>query len=121
MKSIAKIRRQSRDTRRKGVRKRVIGSQERPRLCVFRSHKFTYAQLISDESGSVIVADSTQRVSAEENSPKSVESAKLLGQRIAELAKNADIKSIVFDRNGYRYHGRVAAVAEGAREGGLEF
>jgi large subunit ribosomal protein L18 len=77
--------------------------------------------LISDDSGCVIASESTQNAVENGKSAKSVESAKKLGMRIAELAKGSDITSVVFDRNGYRYHGRVAAVAEGAREGGLEF
>ncbi len=121
MKSIAEIRHKSRLVRKKGLRRRVKGTNERPRLCVFRSNKFTYAQVISDESARVIVSASTRDIVEEGSSAKSVESAKLLGKRVAELVKEEELTKVVFDRNGYTYHGRVAAVAQGAREGGLEF
>ena len=108
--------------RRKGrARGRIIGTMEKPRLCVYRSHRFTYAQLISDDDGAVIASSSTKLIPSPEKSLKSTESAKALGLRIAELAKEKKISQVIFDRNGYVYHGRVAAVAEGAREGGLKF
>lgn len=110
----------ARARRRVGVRKRVRGTDERPRLCVYKSIKYTYAQLISDQTGKVLAAQST-RQSAADSSNSSVESAKILGQKIAALAKEKGVQSVIFDRNGYRYHGRVAAVADGAREGGLQF
>jgi len=109
----ARLRRKTR------VRRTVVGTDTKPRLCVFRSNKFTYAQLVSDDNGHVIAAASTKEGSAK--SLRSVESAKALGLKIAELAKAKSIESVVFDRNGYIFHGRVAAVAEGAREGGLTF
>lgn len=103
------------------VRKRVKGTNEKPRLCVFRSQRFTYVQLISDDSGQVLASASTRELKSTEQSARCVESAKALGSKIAELAKAKEITSVVFDRNGYVYHGRVAAVAEGARAGGLVF
>ncbi len=109
----ARLRRKAR------VRDRVVGTDGKPRLCVFRSNKFTYAQLISDDDGKVIAAASTKDVGGK--SLRSVDSAKALGTKMAELAKSKSISSVVFDRNGYIFHGRVAAVAAGAREGGLEF
>lgn len=113
------LRTQSRARRRARVRKKIVGTDQRPRLSVFRSLKYTYAQLISDKSGRVIAAASTKDIPAEGNSAKSKDSAKLLGKVLAEKAKAANVQAAVFDRNGYVYHGRVAAVAEGAREGGL--
>lgn len=107
--------------RKQRVRKRVRGTDEKPRLCVYRSLKYTYAQLISDESGKVLGSASTRQVKGEEKSARCVESAKALGIKIAEIAKEKNISRVVFDRNGYLYHGRVAAVADGAREAGLEF
>ncbi len=115
----AKIRREVRATRKKGLKKRIRGTAERPRLCVFRSLKYTYAQIISDEDGRVICSASTKTLIEGKESSKGVEASKKLGQKIAELAKANKIEGVVFDRNGYLYHGRVAAVADGAREGGL--
>ncbi len=108
----------SRAARQARIRRAIKGTAERPRLCVFRSLKYTYAQVISDESGQVLFSVSSRGVA---DSAGSVESAKQVGLKIAELAKDKKISRVVFDRNGYLYHGRVAAVAEGAREGGLEF
>ena len=110
-----------RQARKVRVRRKIKGTSEKPRLCVYRSLNFTYAQLISDDNGSVIASASTREVSAADASSRSVESAKVLGAKIAELAKENNVSRVVFDRNGYPYHGRVAAVAEGAREGGLQF
>ncbi len=103
------------------VRRKVRGTSERPRLCVYRSLRYTYAQLIADDSGAVLGAASTKTLDASGASPASSDSAKVLGQKMAEIAKEKKIESVVFDRNGYIYHGRVAAVAEGARDAGLEF
>ena len=119
MKCAAKTRKQARDSRRLRVRKKIMGSDVLPRLNVFRSGRFTYAQLISDESGKVIAAANTRTVVADGKSAKCIESAKELGKKVAELAKEKNIERAVFDRNGYVYHGRVKAVAEGAREAGL--
>ena len=118
--SIAKQKYDARKRRQKRVRKTVRGTETSPRLCVYRSERFTYAQLISDESGKVLAAATSKGTVAEGKSPKSKESAKALGVKIAELAKAKDITKAIFDRNGYLYHGRIAAVAEGAREGGLK-
>ena len=117
----AKVRREIRERRRMGQRKKVQGTSERPRLCVYRSLHYTYVQLVNDEAGMVIGAASTKQVLAEKSSGKSVDSAKALGKKIAEIAKEKKIDKVVFDRNGYLYHGRIAAVAEGAREAGLNF
>ena len=110
----------SRVKRKVRVRKQVRGTDLKPRLCVFRSLRYIYAQLISDESGKVLGAVSTKALDLGGKSPGSKEGAKLVGLKIAGLAKEKNIATVVFDRNGYVYHGRVAAVADGAREGGLE-
>lgn len=112
---------ESRLMRKERVRQQIRGTDAKPRLCVYRSLKFTYAQLISDESGRVVASASTRSFTAEKKSSKAVDSAKLLGAKMAELAKAQKIEAIVFDRNGYLYHGRVKAVADGAREAGLKF
>jgi len=108
-----------RKRRQRSLRRKIQGSSEQPRVTVFRSLKHTYAQLIDDTDGKVLATVSSKVVA--EGSSKSVESAKAVGKRIAEIAKENNIEKAVFDRNGYLYHGRVAAVAEGAREGGLGF
>ena len=100
------------------IRAKVQGSEARPRLVVFRSLLHTYAQLINDETGVVLASSSDMKSKAK--GTKS-EKAKEVGVELAKLAKEKKIESVVFDRNGYKYHGRVKAVAEGAREGGLIF
>jgi large subunit ribosomal protein L18 len=98
------------------VRKRVSGTAERPRLVVFRSLKHIYAQLVDDTTSRTLATVSDHKL-AGKKSEKSTE----VGKLIAQKAKDAGFSSVVFDRAGYRYHGRVKAVADGAREGGLEF
>jgi large subunit ribosomal protein L18 len=98
------------------VRKRVSGSPERLRLVVFRSLKHIYAQLIDDSANRTLAS-----VSDKDLTGKKAERASAVGKRIAEKAKSAGVSKVVFDRAGYRYHGRVKALADGAREGGLEF
>jgi large subunit ribosomal protein L18 len=98
------------------VRKRVNGTSERLRLVVFRSLKHIYAQLVDDSSNKTVAA-----VSDKDLTGKKAERASAVGQRIAEKAKSAGVSKVVFDRAGYRYHGRVKALADGARKGGLEF
>jgi large subunit ribosomal protein L18 len=103
------------------VRKRVYGSDDKLRLSVFRSNKQIYAQLINDDKGETIVsASSREKVFADKKVTK-LELAKEVGKLLAEKAKEAGIERVVFDRNGYLYHGRVKSLAEGAREGGLNF
>ncbi len=116
-----KSREEERARRKRRVRRSVVGTSEKPRLCVFRSQRFTYAQLISDDDGRVLASASTRELKSSDKSTRCVESAKALGVRIGEIAKEKNITAVVFDRNGYIYHGRVAAVAEGARESGLQF
>ncbi|KAF0128939.1 MAG: large subunit ribosomal protein L18 [Bacteroidetes bacterium] len=105
----------------KRIRGIVSGTAERPRLTVFRSNKQIYAQLIDDKAGKTIVAASSAEKGIEEKKVTKVEQAKLVGVLVAEKAKAAGIETVVFDRNGYLYHGRVKSLAEAAREGGLKF
>ena len=109
--------------RHKRLRNKVTGSTERPRLSVFRSARHIYAQLIDDTTGKTLAAANTLQagVKSEVAGKKPVESATLVGQAIAEKAKAAGITAVVFDRGGTKYHGRVKALADGARAGGLEF
>lgn len=111
-KSLARVR------RKKHIRKVVVGSVARPRLCVFRSAKHIYAQVIDDETGRTLASAST--LALETEGDKSA-AAQAVGKLVAERAIAADVRQVVFDRNGYLYHGRVAALADAAREAGLEF
>jgi len=115
-----KTREERRYRRHLRVRKRVAGTTERPRLVVFRSLKHIYAQLVDDDRGISLlgVSDDSEGLTLE--GVGKVAKAKATGKLLAEKAKTAGITKVVFDRGGYRYHGRVQAVAEGAREGGLE-
>ena len=106
--------------RHRRVRGKISGTPERPRLNVFRSGTNIYAQIIDDVAGKTLVSASSLDKTFE-GSGSNVEGAKKVGQMVAERAKAAGITNVVFDRGGYVYHGRVAALAEGAREGGLEF
>ena len=112
---------EARERRHRRVRKKVRGTAERPRLAVFRSNRHIYAQLIDDVQGRTIVSASTVEVDARGGATATVEAAKAVGKRIGERARAAGVASVVFDRGGFRYHGRVAGVADGAREAGLEF
>lgn len=109
----------AREKKKMRIRKKVMGSTERPRLCVFRSSKHIYAQVIDDVLGKTLVAAST--VDTDGVSGGNLEACTAIGKEIAKRAMGKQIKQVVFDRNGYLYHGRVKAVADGAREGGLEF
>jgi large subunit ribosomal protein L18 len=103
------------------VRKRVTGTTERPRMCVFRSNRQIAVQLIDDLSGkTILAASSLLKEIAEKKGIKKVEQAKMVGKMIAEKAVQHGIKEVVFDRGGYLYHGRVKALADAAREGGLK-
>ena len=110
---------QSRLRRRRRVRAKVRGTAERPRLSVFRSNRGIQAQLIDDVSGRTLAA--VNWTEDDLKSLKSMEQAKRAGELVAERAKAAGIEAVVFDRGGYRYHGRVKALADGARESGLTF
>ena len=103
----------------RGVRAKVSGTPERPRLTVYRSNNNIYAQLVDDLAGRTLVAASSLEDEVDA-SGKPTEVSRAVGQRLAERAKEAGLAHAVFDRNGYRYHGRVRALAEGAREGGLQ-
>ncbi len=103
------------------VRVRVAGTAERPRLVVFRSLKHIYAQLVNDDQGVTLLGVSDASEGVDSTTAGKVNRAKATGKLLAEKAKAAGVTRVVFDRAGYRYHGRVQAVAEGAREGGLEF
>ncbi|PIQ63324.1 MAG: 50S ribosomal protein L18 [Bacteroidetes bacterium CG12_big_fil_rev_8_21_14_0_65_60_17] len=111
----SKLKRRTRVKR--GIRKKVFGTAVRPRLTIFRSNSHIYAQLIDDERGLTLAAASSN---AEGVSGKPVEKSKAVGTKLAEHAREAGIEAAVFDRNGYRYHGRVKALADGVREGGLK-
>lgn len=101
------------------IRKAVVGTTERPRLSVYRSNLAIYCQLIDDRAGHTLMSASTMDKSV--GKATKVEQAKEVGKLIAKKAKDANIENVVFDRSGYLYHGRVKALAEGAREGGLKF
>jgi large subunit ribosomal protein L18 len=102
---------------RQGIRRKLSGTAEKPRLSVFKSNKAIYAQIIDDEKGHTITAASSKELGSGVN----VETAKEVGKKLAEKASASGIETVVFDRGGYLYHGRIKALAEGAREGGLNF
>ena len=109
---------QRRLRRKRSIRRKISGSAERPRLSVFRSNKGIYAQLVDDIAGSTLISTSVKDVDA---SGAKVDVSKAVGQELAKRALAKGFETVVFDRNGYLYHGRVKALAEGAREGGLKF
>jgi large subunit ribosomal protein L18 len=111
---------EARVKRHRRVRKRVTGTTERPRLAVFRSNRHIYAQVIDDTTGRTLAAASTAEPELRSGSTATVDAAKAVGQLAGERAKAAGITRVVFDRGGFRYHGRVAALCEGARAAGLE-
>ncbi len=113
----------SRVRRKKSIRKSVSGTSDRPRLSVFRSNKNIYAQIIDDSQGKTLAAASTlsEEIVGLEGGKGNRDAATKVGALIAEKAKAAGVESVSFDRNGYLYHGRVQALADGAREGGLKF
>ena len=121
--SVAEERRQARKKRQIRVRRKVQGTVERPRLCVFRSAKNIYAQIIEDTTGKTLVAASTISKDIAEglNNGGNVEAAKAVGAAIAKKALEKNIQQVIFDRNGFLYHGRVKALADAARENGLSF
>jgi large subunit ribosomal protein L18 len=113
--SAARLRRQIR------VRKKVFGAPERPRLVVTRSARHVYAQVIDDTQGRTLASASTMETTLRAATGDKSDKAKQVGSLVAERAKAVGVESVVFDRAGYKYHGRIAALADGAREGGLEF
>ena len=103
------------------IRKKISGTAAAPRLTVFRSNNEIYAQLIDDNSGNTLVAASSKQKDISAQKAPKIDKSKMVGEAIARKANELGIKKVIFDRSGYIYHGRVKAVAEGAREGGLQF
>ncbi len=116
--AFSKLNRRAKIKRR--IRKKVSGTSIVPRLSVFRSNKQIYAQVIDDSTGKTLASASSYKNKATEKATK-VEQASIVGKELASIAKKAGIESVVFDRNGYLYHGRVKSLADSAREGGLKF
>jgi large subunit ribosomal protein L18 len=112
------VRKVSRLTKKIRIRKTVVGTLERPRLCIFRSSKHMYAQIVNDAQSKTILSVSSLNIETDKTGK---ELAQLVGKEIAKVALSKGIKSVVFDRNGFIYHGRVKALADGAREAGLNF
>lgn len=114
---------QSRSMRKARIRKKVNGSVSRPRLSVFRSSRYIYAQIIDDHSANTLIACSSleKELKSKLKSVRDINAAKEVGKLLAERAKKKNISEVVFDRNGFIYHGRIKALADGAREAGLKF
>lgn len=114
---------EKRKIRQKRVRSRIKGNSERPRLCIYRSLKHLYAQVIDDSQGKTLVAASTlsPELKGKLKSSKDKEAAKAVGELVAQKSQQAGVKLVVFDRNGFLFHGRVKLLADSAREAGLEF
>ena len=104
---------------RRSIRNKISGTSEQPRLSVFKSNKAIYAQIIDDDKVHTIVAVNSYQLGVKGNA--TVKTSKQVGEKLAEAAKASGVTSIIFDRGGYKYHGQVKALAEGAREGGLKF
>ena len=121
MSDSAKQKREARVRRHRRVRKKVLGTSERPRLAVFRSNRHITAQVIDDRSGRTLAAASTYEPDIRTGSTSNIDAATRIGTLVAERAKAAGVEQVVFDRGGFMYHGRVAALAEAARTAGLEF
>ncbi len=117
------IREEARQKRKTRIRKRIFGTEQRPRLSVFRSAKHIYAQIVVDSTGSTLLAASSlsPEIKEELGKLKKSEAAKKVGELLGRKAAEKNIRKVVFDRNGFLYHGRIKALAEGARESGLEF
>ncbi|MBA2442672.1 MAG: 50S ribosomal protein L18 [Rubrobacter sp.] len=116
--ALTEVKRGHKNKRRARIRNKVFGTRERPRLSVYRSNANIYAQLIDDEDGHTIVAADSREVEPGENR---VETSRKVGELVADRARSADVGAVVFDRGGNMYHGRVAALADGARSSGLKF
>ncbi|MFC1815325.1 50S ribosomal protein L18 [Thermodesulfobacteriota bacterium] len=116
-------RKMARLKRKRSIRKRLTGTQQRPRLCVFRSSKHIYAQVIDDSCGQTLAAASTAEKAIKERTDfdNKIELASFIGELAGQRTIDKGIKQVVFDRNGFLYHGRVKAVSEGARKAGLDF
>jgi large subunit ribosomal protein L18 len=113
--------RETRQRRHLSIRRRIAGTTERPRLCIKRSNRYIYAMLVDDSRNRVLTGISSQIAAVREKNLKRMAAAKEVGKLIADKSRELGIEQVVFDRAGYRYHGRVKAVADGAREGGLKF
>ncbi len=114
----------NRQRKRRHVRKKIFGLPDRPRLSVFRSNKHIYAQIINDITGHTVVSASSRDTDLQEKAREAASKTdlgKIVGKHLAQKAVDSGITQVVFDRNGYRYHGRIKALAEAAREGGLKF
>jgi large subunit ribosomal protein L18 len=105
----------------KGIRQKIAGTAERPRLTVYRSNTAIYAQIIDDDKGHTLASCSSRIQEINEQQVNKTEKSKMVGHKLAAKAREAGIEKVVFDRNGYLYHGRVKALADAAREGGLDF
>lgn len=114
-----KLRKNKREKRRLSIRGKTFGTSDKPRLSVFRSNKYIYGQIVDDEKAKTLVEFSSKKLAASKGRTK-VEESFEVGKEIAKKALEKKVGSVVFDRGGYRYHGRVKALAEGAREGGLK-
>jgi|Deesub1362B_J571_1020462.scaffolds.fasta_scaffold00491_20 large subunit ribosomal protein L18 len=116
--------RKRRERIKKRIRKKITGTKERPRLCIYKSNRYIYVQAVDDEGGITVAAASSlekELKNPNKKNNKSIEIARKVGRKIAERLLEKNIRKVVFDRSGYPYHGRVKALAEGAREKGLEF
>jgi large subunit ribosomal protein L18 len=111
----------ARERRKKRIKKKIQGTLARPRLCIYKSNRYIYAQIIDDLRGITLVSASSLAREKERKNYKSVEVARKVGEELGKLAIKKGIKKIVFDRSGYPYHGRIKALAEGVREQGVEF
>lgn len=121
MSDIARARRQSRVNRHSRLRKKVHGTAARPRLAVHRSNKHITAQVINDDDGVTLAAASSTEPTLRTSPGATVDAASKVGELLADRAKAAGVSTVVFDRGGFKYHGRIAAIAEAARKSGLEF
>lgn len=117
---MSRSRQDARRRRHRRVRKKIRGTEQRPRVSVFRSNRHTYAQAIDDDAGRTLAAASTMEPDLRTASSKPIETAREVGRKLAERLTAEGVQVAVFDRGGFRYHGRVAAVAEGARDSGLQ-
>lgn len=118
--NIVKRKNEQRSARKQRVRRKIRGTAERPRLSVFRSNRFIYAQIIDDERGVTLASASSREPGVAAGSGKGVETAAAVGKLIAERAREADVNRVVFDKGWYRYHGRIRSLAEAVREAGLD-
>jgi large subunit ribosomal protein L18 len=121
MSTSTKQKHEARNRRHRRVRKKVAGTADRPRLAVFRSNRHIVAQVIDDRAGVTLAAASTHEADLRAGATGNTDAAATVGRLVAERAKAAGIDKVVFDRGGFRYHGRIAALAEAARHAGLEF